>query len=254
MLLAIDIGNTNISFGIFSAEGGSACGGKDDKILKTFDIPSKQYSCNKMLKKTGSAKITDMLICSVVPKLTNVVIKDLIRVFGKRPYIIGKDMHVPIQNRYRNPNQVGQDRLVNAYAGARLYGVPLVVVDFGTAITFDVISKLGTYEGGLILPGIGISIDALNQRTALLPKINLKIPKEFIGKDTANSILSGLVYGFAAMTSQLNIELKKRLGKKTRIIATGGNARLMRKFCGNINQIDNQLTLKGINFIYKKNT
>ena len=245
MLLAIDIGNTNISFGIF----------KGNLIIKTFDIPSKQYSLNKFrkkCKKTGCLKIANILICSVVPKLTNVVTKDLAGFFGKRPYEVGKDVRVPIKNRYRKPSQVGQDRLVNAYAGAKLYGLPLVVVDFGTAITFDVISKNNAYEGGLILPGIGISIDALNQRTALLPKINLKTPKEFIGKDTASSILSGIVYGFAAMTKQLNTELKKRLGRKTRIIATGGNARLMRKYCSNINQIDNLLTLKGINLIYKK--
>lgn len=245
MLLAIDIGNTNISFGIF----------KGNSIIKTFDIPSKQYSLNKLRKKIGSLKITDILICSVVPKLTNLITKNLTGISGsqpgKRAYVIGKDVQVPIKNRYRNPSQVGQDRLVNAYAGAKLYGLPLVVVDFGTAITFDVISSNNAYEGGLILPGIGMSIDALNQRTALLPKINLNTPKEFIGKDTANSILSGIVYGFAAMVKQLNIELKKRLGKKTRIIATGGNARLMRKYCGNINQIDNLLTLKGINLIYK---
>ena len=249
MLLAIDIGNTNISFGIFSA---AKRDGKADKIIKTFDLPSLQYSFRKVRKKIGCLKITDILICSVVPKLTKRVAKDLGSLSGRRPYIIGKDLLVPIPNRYRNPGQVGQDRLVNAYAGAKLYGVPLVVVDFGTAITFDVISKTGAYEGGLILPGIGISIDALNQKTALLPKINLNTPKEFIGKDTASSILSGIVYGFAAMTSQLNIELKKILGKRTRVIATGGNAGLMRKYCSSIKQIDPQLTLKGINLIYKK--
>lgn len=242
MLLAIDIGNTNISFGIF----------KENSIIKTFDILSKQYSFNKIYKKIGSFKITDTLICSVVPKLTTVVKKDLAGIFGKRPYIIGKDLRVPIQNCYRNPSQVGQDRLVNAYAGAKLYGLPLVVIDFGTAVTFDVISNTGAYEGGLIFPGIGISIDALNQRTALLPKINLNTPKEFIGKDTVSSMLSGIVYGFAAMTTQLNIELKKRLGKRARIIATGGNARLICKYCSNIDQTDNTLTLKGINLIYKK--
>ena len=242
MLLAVDIGNTNISCGIFNK----------NKLTKTIDIPTKLYASKKLLKFIGYLKITDTLICSVVPKLTGLLTKDLVKATGKNPYIIGKDIKVPIENLYRQPKQVGQDRLVNAYAGAKLYGLPLVVVDFGTAITFDAISKSGAYEGGLILPGIGISIDVLKQRTALLPKINLNIPKEFIGKDTTNSILSGIVYGFAAMTKQLNIQLIKKLGKKTHIIATGGNAKLMRKYCSNINQVDNLLTLKGINFIYKK--
>ncbi|TAM41078.1 type III pantothenate kinase, partial [bacterium] len=188
MLLAVDIGNTNISFGIFKGMG----------LKKTFDIPTKQYSRDKLFKKITSLKSADTLISSVVPGITRVAAKDLAAITGKRPYIIGKEIKVPIKNLYRRPDQVGQDRLVNAYAAVKLYGAPLIVVDFGTAVTFDVISKSGSYEGGLILPGLGLSIDALNRGTALLPEIKIGRPKELIGRDTASSMLSGIVYGFAA--------------------------------------------------------
>ena len=242
MLLAVDIGNTNISCGIF----------KGQRLIKQFDIPSKAYSKTKLVKKLkNNPKLSVSIICSVVPKLTKVIRLDLKLLTGSTPYIIGKDLIVPIKNNYRCPNQVGQDRLINAYAGVKLYGAPLIVVDFGTAITFDAISKTGRYEGGLILPGLEISIDALCHKTALLPKINLNKPKEFIGKDTRNSMLSGLVYGFSSMAEQLNIRLKKKLGRKTRIIATGGNAALIRRYCNNIDRIDSLLTLKGIYLIYK---
>ena len=256
MLLAIDIGNTNISFGFFPSAKRSRCtdicSKKNDKIIKTFDLPTKQYSFNKFCRKTGSIKITDILISSVVPKLTNLLLSDCKKLLNKRPYIIGKDLQVPIPNHYRNPNQVGQDRLVNAYAGAEFYGTPLIVIDFGTAITFDIISKKGAYQGGIILPGLLISLEALNSRTALLPKIKLATAKGLIGKDTKNSMLSGMIYGFAAMTEGLIVKLKKKLGRGTKVIVTGGNSNLISKYCPNINYTDPLLTLKGINLIYKK--
>lgn len=241
MLLAIDIGNTNISCGIF----------KGAKIIRTFNISTCAYNIKKLKANLGKLNSHDALICSVVPKVTEIILKDLTKLIIRKPLIIGKDIRVPIKNNYRKPSQVGQDRLVNAYAGAKFYGLPLVVVDFGTAITFDLISKSGAYEGGLILPGIGIAIDALNQKTALLPKINLNIPKEFIGKDTASSILSGIVYGFAAMTERLNTKLKKELGSGTKVIVTGGNSRLISRYCCQIDHTDPLLTLKGVNLIYK---
>jgi len=260
MLLAIDIGNTNISFGIFSATkrggcanicGAKACGEKGDKIIKTFDIPTKQYSFNKFYKKIRSSKITDILICSVVPKLTNTITKDLARISGKRTYIIGKDVQIPVQNRYRNPSQVGQDRLVNVYAGLFFYGAPLIVIDSGTAITFDVISKRKAYLGGLILPGFGISLAALNEKTALLPQIKLKHPKELIGRDTISSILSGVVIGTGALADALATRIKRKIGKNTQVIGTGGSIDLIKRYSELKIKIDRNLTLKGLNSIYK---
>ncbi len=246
MLLAIDIGNTSISFGIFSA----TKRGGNDRIIKTFDIPSKQYSFDRFRKKIGSLKITDTLICSVVPKLTNTITKDLAKTSAKRPYILGKGLRVPIKNLYRNPNQVGQDRLVNAYAGLIFYGAPLIIIDSGTAITFDVISKHKAYLGGLILPGLEISLAALNEKTALLPPVKLKYPQELIGRDTISSILSGVVIGAGALANGLANKIKRKIGKNTCIIGTGGNIGLIKKYAEIKIKIDRNLTLKGINLIY----
>ncbi|MDD5097152.1 MAG: type III pantothenate kinase [Candidatus Omnitrophica bacterium] len=241
MLLAIDIGNTNISFGIF----------RGNSIIKNFDLPSKLYSFNKLHKKIGSLKITDTAICSVVPELTKAITKDLTKISAKRSYILGKNLKVPIKNLYQNPNQVGQDRLVNAYAGLIFYGAPLIIIDSGTAITFDVISKHQAYLGGLILPGLGISLASLNEKTALLPLVSLKYPQNLIGRDTINSILSGVVLGAGALVNGLANKLKRKIGKNTFIIGTGGSIDLIKKYADLKIKIDHNLTLKGINLIYK---
>jgi len=243
VLLAIDIGNTNISLGLF----------RNERLLSRYDIPTKQISYLPDFKKIfNKNKIDDVIICSVVPKSTIILKKELKKLLDKKPIIIGKDIIVPIKNLYRKPKQVGQDRLVNAYAGAKIYSTPLIVVDFGTAITFDVISKHKEYLGGMILPGLEISLDVLATRTALLPKIKLNKPKEFIGRDTRNSMLSGIVYGFAALTDNLAERIKNRIGKSAKVIGTGGNIQLIGKYCKSIYKIDRDLTLKGLNLIYNR--
>jgi len=241
MLLAADIGNTNITFGIF----------QDKRLVRRFNIPARSYGLKKLKGLLGKNDVDDSIICSVVPQLTRVLKKDLKKILPERPLIIGKDIKVPLVNRYRNPAQVGQDRLVNAYAGIMLYGAPLVVVDFGTAVTFDVVSKDKEYLGGFILPGLEISLDALAQRTALLPSIKLGKPKEFIGGDTKSSMLSGIVYGFAALTDDLVIRIKKKIGKNTKVIGTGGNINLIGTYCRKFDKIDRNLTLKGSNFLFR---
>lgn len=242
MLLAIDIGNTNINLGLF----------KGKRLIRRYSIPTKEKKYYAYLKKIFiHRKINDAIICSVVPDASKILEKDLKRLLGKRAYIIGKNIKVPIVNLYRKPQQVGQDRLVNAYVGIKLYGAPLIVVDFGTAVTFDVISKNREYLGGMILPGLEISLDALAQRTALLPKIKLEKPKEFIGRDTKNSMLSGIVYGFASLTDNLAIRIKKKIGKNAKVIGTGGDIKLISRYCKQLDKIDRDLTLKGLNLIYK---
>lgn len=243
MLLAIDIGNTNISLGIF----------KGRRLLKGYSIPTKEKAYFGYLKKIFNRyKIDDALVCSVVPAATRILEKDLKRLLCKKPYILGKDIIVPIKNLYRKPKQVGQDRLVNGLAATRLYGAPAIIVDFGTAITFDVVSRNKEYLGGMILPGLGISLDALAERTALLPKIRLERPREFIGRDTKNSMLSGIIYGFAALTDDLTVRIKNKIGKNAKVIGTGGDINLISSYCRQINEIDKDLTLKGLNLIYNK--
>ncbi|MDI6606224.1 MAG: type III pantothenate kinase, partial [Candidatus Omnitrophota bacterium] len=206
MLLTIDIGNTNISFGIF----------KGKRVIKRFDIPTSQYSRKRLSTALGKTRISDTVICSVVPAQTLSLKKDLRRLLGRRPYIIGKQIRVPIRNLYRKPAQVGQDRLVNAFAAVVLYAAPCIIVDLGTAVTFDAISGHKEYMGGMILPGIGISLDVLYERTALLPRVKLGRPREVIGRDTKNSITSGMIYGFSALADNLTTRIKKKIGSRAK--------------------------------------
>ena len=241
-LLAVDIGNTNINCGIFI----------NGRLARCFSIATKDktlYRAN--LKKYLNCVVDDIIICSVVPLACREIEKTLKKISGIKPKVLGRDVKVPIQNLYSAPKQVGQDRLVNAYAAVKLYGSPVVVVDFGTAVTFDVVSRDREYLGGLILPGLNISLDALSERTALLPRVKLARPNALIGKNTRGSILSGVVYGFAALTDDLIERLSGKIGKNAKAIGTGGNISLIGPYCKKLQAIDQDLTLKGISFIHQ---
>jgi type III pantothenate kinase len=244
VLLAIDIGNTNISCGVF----------RSGLLVKTFDLSSRQYGLTKFRQQIKALKITEIIICSVVPTLTFVLASDLGKLFCLRPYIIGRDVRVPIKNCYRHPAQVGQDRLVSAYAGSILYGAPLIIIDSGTAITYDVISKSKAYLGGLILPGLNISLAALSEKTALLPKIKIKPPKELIGQDTESSILSGTIYGAGLLMKTLVSEIKRKVGQQAQVVGTGGSIGLISRYANLKIKINNHLTLIGLNLIFEEMT
>ncbi|MFA5093368.1 MAG: type III pantothenate kinase [Candidatus Omnitrophota bacterium] len=244
MLLAIDIGNTNIKSAIF----------KGKRIIKKFSLPISIYTKNKFIKQLVKHPITDIVICSVVPKLTTLLKDDLAVLTGKVPYIIGKDLNVALKNNYRNPKQLGQDRLVNAFAASKIYSSPAIIIDSGSAITFDLLAKNNTYLGGLILPGFVTSLRALNNKTALLPLVKLAAPKKLIGNNTQDCILSGVVFGTAALTKEITAKLLQRLGKDTTVIGTGGNIALIKKHSAIKIKIDVDLTLKGINLIYEIGT
>jgi len=242
MLLTIDIGNTNINLALF----------KNKQIKQRFIVPTKKINkYNPLIAKIFKNKIDGCIICSVSPKHTGMLIKEIRKKLLKEVFVTGKNCFVPIKNLYQKPQEVGQDRLVNAYAAACLYGAPLIAVDFGTAVTFDVISRNREYLGGAIIPGLRISLETLAQNTALLPKTKLAEPKELIGRNTKNSILSGIVYGFAALTDDLASRIKEKVGKNAKVIGTGGNIKLISKYCRKINKVDSDLTLKGLNLIYK---
>jgi type III pantothenate kinase len=248
-ILAIDIGNTTVSFGVFN----------QNRLSKRFS------AATEMLSKKGPDRIISKLrltnasqmpieaaiISSVVPKASKVLIAVLQKTLNIRCYLLGKDLKVPIKNLYAKPRQVGCDRLVNAYACSMLYKTPAIIVDFGTAITFDYIDKNGSYLGGLITPGIKMSLEALASRTALLPKVSLRRPKNLIGKDTAESIRSGLVHGFSAMCEGLIDRIKIKYSKKAIVISTGGYSEEFSHYCRQIETVDKDLTLKGLNLIYK---
>lgn len=247
MLLTIDIGNTNITFGLF----------RDSRLVKKAQLATssldKYGSFVRRLKKDRAVSGAEaIVICSVVPKAERALVKVLKQTFKARVFILGKDIKVPIKNLYKNPKQVGQDRLAAAYAAYALYGnkKPLIVIDFGTAVTFDVVSKKGAYLGGLIAPGMEMSLKALSEKAALLPKVELKKPSFILGKTTKESMASGAFYGYAAMCDGLVSKLEKRFDQKFRVLATGGNASLISPLSSSISKVDSDLVLRGINLAW----
>ncbi|MFC1631305.1 type III pantothenate kinase [Candidatus Omnitrophota bacterium] len=250
MLLAVDIGNTNIKIALF----------KGHKIIRRFRLVTEKKDSlrrqSRLLKKIfGQQKtkgVDDIVICSVVPRISRIFQKALQRQFHKRPLLLGQDLIAPIKNLYRKPKQVGQDRLANAVAAFSKYGGPLIILDFGTALTFDVVSKNGSYLGGVIAPGMELALKDLTDKAELLPKVRLGRPQELIGRDTVTSIKSGMVYGYGFLVQGILAQLKKKMGPATRIIATGGKAPLMQSYCRAIKMIDLDLTLKGLFITYKK--
>ena len=246
-LLTIDIGNTTINSGVFSAGG--------NRLFLNFSLPTgkRKFYKKDILKALTKAKIktgeiSKIIVCSVVPRQTKVLGGLLSRIFKRRVLIAGRDIKIPIKNKYRNPKQVGTDRLVNAFSGLRQFGPGLILVDFGTAITFDVVSKKGEYLGGLIFPGLDLSLDALNKKTALLPRIKIKKPKSLIGRDTTTSINNGIVFGMAGICDQVIARLQKEyIGYK--IIATGGNVEFIKKYSKKIRKICPHLTLEGLRIL-----
>ena len=244
MILAIDVGNTNIIVGLF----------KGMKLTKKISIPTAEMAHAKSVRLIRKAyfgrTVNKVLICSVVPGVNSKLSAILKSIFKVQPLLIGKDVMVPIKNLYKLPHQVGQDRLINAYAGKLLYGSPIVIIDFGTAVTFDIVNKNGSYLGGLISPGIDLSLNALSEKTALLPKVRLKKITPLVGKTTSASIASGMIYGYASMCDGILSKLKNKLKLNFKSIATGGNAGLISRASEAVKNIDGDLTLKGIVLAY----
>lgn len=243
-LLAIDIGNTNITLGIFAGK----------RLMKKSKVPTAEYTLYKrrLIRFLNKCDIEGVIISSVVPKTLSKLKKALYGITDCEILILGKDIKAPIKNLYEVKSEVGQDRLVNAVAVRALYGAPAVVIDFGTAITFDMVSKRGEYLGGLILPGIDMSLSSLYERTALLPKVALKPTTHIIGKGTEDSIRGGILFGFGAMCDALVSKYRKMFGNSLKVIATGGNARLIKRYTKSIQIVDEDLTLKGLQIISKK--
>ncbi|MDO8675594.1 MAG: type III pantothenate kinase [Candidatus Omnitrophota bacterium] len=251
MLLAIDIGNTTIA--LAAVHKGKV------KTVQRMDTPPSGGNPRVLVLRLNKALaifrkkgyiLNKGILCSVVPKILTVVERTIVKSMGFEPEVVGRDVIVPIKNRYKNPKQVGQDRLVGAYAALRLYGKPLIVIDLGTAITFDVVSARGEYLGGAIVPGLRLSAESLFLKTALLPKIVLKAPGNIIGKTTEESILSGLFYGYGALCQGMVDLLSRRVGARSprpHVVMTGGHTRLMKKFVSpKIRIIDENLVFKGM--------
>ena len=243
MLLAVDIGNTNIHNGIF----------KKNILKKTFKIPTYSKDLRRQYFKKIKPYLRDIecvIIVSVVPKALKEVRYALRKMLNKKILVVGKDIASGVKNLYRYPAQVGPDRLVNARAAYELYGKGAIIVDFGTAITIDVINKNKEYIGGVIAPGVEISLNALSERASLLPKVKIKKPKGILGKETKESMINGAVYGFSSLCDGIVKRLKVH-SKKSKVIATGGLSPFLGPYCKSIDKIDPELTLKGLRLILK---
>ncbi len=249
MLITIDIGNSNIVVGFFRGKRLSKTGRIETDIHKKASA----YAADINLLAGRKAPIEGAIICSVVPQVLPKIKTAVKRLFGITPLVVGEDVKAPIKNLYRKPEQVGQDRLLNGVAGSKICGAPLIIVDFGTATTFDFINKKGEYEGGLITPGIDLAIEALHTKTALLPRITFASPKQLLGKDTVNSIRSGMVYGFSSLVDGLVNKMKIEFGPGVKVIATGGYSPKFALYSKTIKKVDLSLTLQGLRLTYELN-
>ena len=253
MLLAIDIGNTNIVIGCI----------RDDEIMFTARIAtdrtrtSDQYGVEikNMLEAFGVSRsdISDCIISSVVPPVFNSVRTGVLKVIGKQPMVVGPGLKTGLNIHVDVPSQVGSDRIVIAVAALAEYEAPLVLMDMGTATTIEVVEPENVYMGGVIFPGVMVSLDALTSRAAQLPGISLDKPKSVIGKNTVDCMRSGMMYGTAAMIDGIVDRIEEELGHKSTLIATGGMARFITPLCRHNMILERDLLLKGLNIIYKKN-
>ena len=239
MLLALDLGNTVLKVGLISKKGGMLW--KMRFIHKKGDA-----SFLEALKKADWPRgITEMKLASVVPGLTGKVIRVLEDSIGFPVKVLTQN-DLPIKVRVRRPKEVGIDRILNALAAGRLYGKPAVVIDCGTALTFDLVTKSGDYAGGIIAPSPEISRDYLTEKTALLPRVRLTPPRSVVGKNTDESLRSGLVFGLADLVSGLLLRLKKEWQPEFKIIGTGGGLAVLRPYLSEKIIFDPNLTLEGI--------
>lgn len=255
MLLCIDVGNTNIVLGIF----------QDDTMLNHWRMRTEREMTSDELTvlinnlfipaQLEINRISDIIISCVVPPLLSSLKEFCFLHFNQEPMIVGLDIKTGLSIRYDNPKEIGADRIVNAVAAYQKYETGLIVVDFGTATTFDYISPEGTYEGGAIAPGIIISAEALFQKASKLPRVEIfDKPKTVIAKETISSINAGLVYGYAGLVDGIVNRIKKEMGSDLTVIATGGLAPLIKSEAENIDYIEEFLTLDGLQILFKLNS
>src|SRR5262249_44413803 len=249
MLLAIDLGNTNTVFGVYDS---------NDKLVMHWRLSTqKERTVDEYgillrnlfaLEKIDAKKIRRVIIASVVPPLDHVLHEMVSTYFSIKPaFVTHENAGIPIL--YDDPREVGADRIADAVAVLHKYGAPAIVVDFGTATTFNAITSDGEYRGGVIAPGIGISAEALYEHAAKLPRIEIQKPSNVIGSSTVGSMQSGLFYGYVALVDGIIARMKKELGANARVIGTGGQAPLISRETKAIEIVDPNLTLDGLQLI-----
>lgn len=253
MVIAVDIGNSNIVLGCF----------ENNKIIFVERLSTNQNSTAleyTVLIKTilelnnlSDYNFQGGIISSVVPSVTQTVKEAVTRLTGKPVMIVGPGMETGLKIKLDNPSQLGSDRVADAVAASNLYPCPLIIVDMGTATTVSVIDRDKNFLGGMIIPGLKVSLDSLANRTSQLPKISLEAPKKIIGSNTVDCMKSGIIYSTASSIDGVITRIEEELGEKCTVISTGGLANKIIPFCKRNIIIDDQLLLKGLMMIYNKN-
>ena len=253
MLLALDAGNSNITIGAFEGNKLEAHWRLRTVHEQTADEWGVLLRNLFSLAALDLARVHGMIVSSVVPQLDASLAAMAHRYFRTDPFFVTSQTDTGLVIRYDNPAEVGADRIVNSVAAVRHYGAPCIVVDLGTAITFDAVSANAEYLGGIICPGIGISTGALFSKTARLPFVGLREPRKLIGTNTVESIQSGLFYGFAGLIDGIIERLVAELGPQTHCVATGGQAHMIVTACRHLKIVNDDLTLKGLQMIWERN-
>ncbi|HNW60596.1 MAG TPA: type III pantothenate kinase [bacterium] len=254
MLLVIDIGNTQIAAGIYQEKTLAAHWRLSSHSERTEDETWILMQSIAAAQGFDILQVSGVAISSVVPDMTVHFEKMATKYLHRHPVIVSNELDLGVKIRYQNPAQVGADRLCNAVGGIAKYGTPLIIVDLGTATTFDVISAEGAYLGGIIAPGIESSALILHQRAAKLPRVALRFPESAIGNSTESSIQSGLMFGTVEMIDGMVERIQREVGRTVRTVATGGLARVIVHQLRRVSEVDDHLTLDGLRMIYERVT
>lgn len=252
MLLAIDIGNTNIVWGVYEGQALRGHWRLGTDQMKTADEYGLIFLNLLRIAGIRPEQISGVILSSVVPSLTPAFESMAETYFHRLPLIVSSDLDTGLIISYTHPHELGSDRLVNAAAAYARYQTALIIVDFGTATTFCAVTQAGEYLGGAIAPGLGTAAESLHARTAKLPRVDLARPKSVIGRDTISSIQSGLIFGYAGLVDELVLRMQEELGQKAVVIATGGFASLIAPESRTIQEVRPFLTLEGLELLYRR--
>ncbi len=258
VLLAVDIGNTNVTLGVFCERGAKLELAHHWRLATHREQTSDEVAIalRSLCDATDgprAGEVTDAIVSCVVPPLLPIWERVCTKLFGSEPLVVGPGVRTGLPVRYENPREVGADRIVNSVAALELVGAPVIAVDFGTATTFDCVSAEGEYLGGAIFPGIHVAMEALFERTSMLHRVEIARPRSVIGRTTTTALQSGLLFGYAGMVDAMVGRIREELGRDARVVATGGLAQRVASETRSIERVEPFLTLEGLRILFEKN-